>query len=110
MASLLPFLLGKEYLSSVGVLQILFMAGFFQLAITPLNSVFYPLNKSVIFAIDSVIKVVLLFILNQKLILNFQAKGAALSLLIANMVIFIINYLFLYFVLKHNEKKAINLG
>lgn len=110
LASLLPVLLGKEYSSSVRVLQILIIASYFRLAITPLNSVFYPLGKSIIFALDSIIQVVMLFILNQKFLLQFQARGAAISLVITNIVIFITNYLFLYFVLKKHEKKAVNLG
>lgn len=110
LASFLPVLLGKDYQSSVGVLQILIIASYFRMAITPLNSVFYPLGKPIVFAIDSVLQVVLLFVLNQSLLLKFQAEGAAISLLIVNVVIFIINYLFLYFVLRKYEKKAISLG
>lgn len=109
-AFVLPLLLGKEYQPSVIVLQVLIIANFFRMAITPLNSVFYPLNKSIIFALDSIIQVVFLFILNQKFILKYQAQGAALSLLITNIIIFVFNYLFLYFVLKRHEKKAVSLG
>jgi O-antigen/teichoic acid export membrane protein len=105
LASLVPLILGQAYSSSVRVLQILLFASFFQLAITPLNSVFYPLNKSLIFAIDSVVKVLLLLILNQKFIFLFQAKGAAFSLLAADLAIFLINYLFLYFVLKNYRRR-----
>jgi stage V sporulation protein B len=100
LTSFLPLLLGEQYSASVGVLQVLLVASFFQMAITPLNSVFYPLGKSIIFALDSLIQVFLLFTLNQKFIFQFQAKGAAFSLVIANLTIFITNYLFLYFVLK----------
>lgn len=107
---LLPFILGSDYQPAVIILQILIIANFFRLAITPLNSVFYPLNKSVIFALDAVVQVMLLFSLNQYFIKNFQAKGAAFSLLIANIIIFILNYLFLYFVLKKHGKKSANLG
>lgn len=110
LARLLPFLLGSDYSSSVGILQILIIGSFFRVAITPLNSVFYPLNKSVIFALDSVIQVVFLFVFNLGFLPQFQAKGAAYSFLITNIIIFITNYLFLFFVLKHYEKKAISLG
>lgn len=104
-SSLLPFLLGDKYLASVPVLQILIIAGFFSLATTPLNSIFYPMNKSVIFAVDSVIKVALIFILNQRFLLKFGARGAAFSLLIANAAVFLINYLFLFYQLKKREIK-----
>ena len=107
---LLPFLLGQEYLPSVEILQILVVGSYFRLAITPLNSVFYPLGKSIIFALDSILQVTLLFFLNKIFLHQFQAKGAAFSLVITNIVIFITNYVFLYFILKKYEKKAGNLG
>lgn len=107
-ASLIPILLGKAYLSSVGVLQILIIGSYFRLAITPLNSVFYPLGKSAIFALDSIFQVAFLYILNQQLLLKFQAKGAAISLLIVNIGIFTINYLYLYFVLRKQEKAVVS--
>lgn len=110
LARLLPYLLGSDYSNSVNILQILIIGSFFRVAITPLNSVFYPLNRSIIFAIDSVIQVVSLFYFNQRFLPQFQAMGAAYSFLITNIIIFITNYLFLYFVLKHHEKKAISLG
>jgi len=107
---LLPHILGKSYSASVVILQILIIGSFFRVAITPLNSVFYPLNKSLIFAIDSVVQVVGLYILNQRFLAIFQAKGAAFSFLITNVIIFIINYIFLYFLLRQYERKVINLG
>jgi len=110
LASFLPVLLGSQYSSSVSVLRILIIAGFFRVAITPLNSVFYPLDKPVIFAIDSIVQVVIMFVLNQKFIALFQARGAALSMLFTNIVIFFFNYLFLYFILKNHEKKTVHLG
>lgn len=106
----LPVLLGSSYQPSVIILQILLIANYFRIAITPLNSVFYPLNKPIIFAVNSITQVVMLFVLNQRLITLFQGRGAAFSLLITNIVIFITNYIFLYFVLRHYEKKANNLG
>lgn len=109
-AYLLPFLFGQEYQPSVIILQTLIIANFFRIAITPLNSVFYPLGISLIFAIDSVIQVIALFLLNQKLIPIFQARGAAYSLLITNIIIFIFNYIFLYFALKKYEKQKYHLG
>lgn len=109
-AYLLPWLFGKDYQPSVIILQTLIIANFFRIAITPLNSVFYPLNKSVIFAIDSVIQVIFLFSLNQYFIIKYQAIGAAYSLLITNIVIFIFNFIFLYYALKKHEQETINLG
>jgi len=108
LASLLPILLGKEYTASIGVLQILIIASYFRIAITPLNSVFYPLNKSIIFAIDSFIQVFLLFVLNQRWLLTFQAKGAAMAMVITNIVIFLFNYIFLYFILKQYKKVSLS--
>jgi len=101
---LITVLLGKAYGPSVQILQILIAAVYFQMAITPLNSVFYPLEKSEIFAIDSAIKVVLLFLLNRRLIGAYGAKGAAYSLLVVNVVIFAVNYLYLFFEIKNYEK------
>jgi PST family polysaccharide transporter len=101
---LVPFVLGQDYLPSVAVLQVLLIASFFQLAITPLNAVFYPLGKSIIFALDAFIQVLFLFVFNNLFLLKFQAKGAAFSLLIANLTIFIVNYCFLYFALKKRER------
>jgi O-antigen/teichoic acid export membrane protein len=105
----LPLFLGEAYNPSVSILQLLLIATYFQMAITPLNSVFYPLGKSEIFAIDSVLKVVLLFFLNNNLLSSFGAKGAAYSLLIVNIVIFVVNYLYLFLMLK-NEKATSSLG
>ncbi|PIS09182.1 hypothetical protein COT75_02895 [Candidatus Beckwithbacteria bacterium CG10_big_fil_rev_8_21_14_0_10_34_10] len=110
LTSFLPLLLGSQYSASVPILKILVVAGFFRLAITPLNSVFYPLNKSFIFALDSFVQVLTLFVLNQRWLVKFQAQGAALALLVANILIFIFNYLYLFIQLKKHEKKAINLG
>jgi len=100
LAGFLPFLLGQAYQPSVAILRILFLSSFFQLTITPFNSVFYPLGKSIIFALDAVIQVIILFSLNYFLLPRFQAMGAAISLTLANGFIFCLNYLFLYFVLK----------
>ena len=110
LANLLPFILGSEYQSSVGILQILIIAHYFTAAITPLNSVFYPLNKSIIFAIDSILKVPLLFGLNQLFINQWRAKGAALSLVFVNLTVFIVNYLFLFYQLRKHGQKNISLG
>lgn len=106
----LPVLLGTSYQPSVIILQILLIANYFRIAITPLNSVFYPLNKPVIFAINSITQVVILFVLNQRLITMFQGRGAAFSLLVTNIVIFITNYIFLYFILKKHEQRTVHLG
>lgn len=103
----LPLLLGNQYFASVIILKILILAGFFRLAITPLNSVFYPLNKSFIFAFDSAIQVIFLYFLNQRFLPNFGVKGAALSFLVVNLLIFIVNYLYLYFALKQYAKKTL---
>jgi len=100
---LITIFLGGDYSASVSVLRILLIAVFFRLAITPLNSVFYPLEKPFIFAFDSIVKVVLLLFLNHRFLYQFQAKGAAISLLIVNIVIFVINYLYLFLQLKNNR-------
>jgi O-antigen/teichoic acid export membrane protein len=110
LAVFLPLILGQSYLSSVIVLQILIFGSFFRVSITPLNSVFYPLNKSIIFAIDSILQVAGLFILNLHFIPLYGAKGAAYSFLITNVLIFITNYIFLYFVLRNYEQKKFSLG
>lgn len=107
---LLPYILGGQYSPSVVILQILLVGNFFRTAITLLNAIFYPLNKSIIFALDAFIQVVLLLILNNIFIPLFQAKGAAISLFFVNVVIFIFNYFFLFYQLRLHEKKAINLG
>jgi O-antigen/teichoic acid export membrane protein len=103
-ANIVPFILGKDYITSIAVLQILIVANFFRSAITPLNSVFYPLNKPVIFVINSIMQFAGLFGLNQFLIPLYQAKGAALSLVIVNIAIFIFNYLFLFLQIKRKER------
>ncbi len=110
LTNFLPLLLGEQYSGSTIILKILILAGFFRLAITPLNSVFYPLNKSFIFAFDSAIQVIFLYFLNKRFLINFGVKGAAFSFLIVNLAIFIINYFYLFLVIKQNEKKAVNLG
>jgi O-antigen/teichoic acid export membrane protein len=102
-ARIVPFILGQEYQPSIVVLQVLIIANFFRSAITPLNSVFYPLNKPIIFAINSVMQFVGLFSLNQVLIPLYQAKGAAWSLVVVNILIFVFNYLFLFYQLKKKE-------
>lgn len=109
LTNFLPLLLGKQYTSSVVILKILLIGYFFRTAISSLNSVFYPLNKSIIFAIDSFIQIVILLILNHFLIPLFQARGAAFSLVIVNIVIFITNYLFLFYWLRKYENKTLNL-
>jgi len=101
----LPLVLGREYLPSVKILQILIIASYFRLAITPLNSVFYPLNKSIIFAIDALLQAALLFVLNQQFLPRLAAKGAAWSLLIVDLTIFVLNYLFLFFVLRQRQRR-----
>jgi O-antigen/teichoic acid export membrane protein len=109
-SGLVPVILGKQYVPSVVILQILIIASYFRSAITPLNSTFYPLNKSIIFAIDSVLEAVLLFSLNRHFLPLYQAKGAALSLVLTNITIFIFNYIFLFYQLKKYGKKTSNLG
>lgn len=110
LANFLPYILGRAYVDSVKILQILILASFFQMALAPLNSLFYPLNKSIIFAIDAVFQLLLLFSLNKLLIPTFEARGAALSLLLVNFFTLILNYLFLMGQLKKHDKKTISLG
>ncbi len=106
-AGFIPFILGREYQSSIAVLQILIVANFFRSAITPLNSVFYPLNKPIIFALNSVIQFIGLFSLNQVFIPLYQARGAALSLVVTETFIFFFNYIFLFIQLKKKEKRGV---
>ncbi|MFC1711435.1 oligosaccharide flippase family protein [Patescibacteria group bacterium] len=103
-ARFIPLILSSQYQNSVIVLQVLIIANFFRSAITPLNSVFYPLNKPIIFAIDSILQFFMLFILNQYFIPIYGAKGAAMSLVLVNIVIFTFNYLFLFYLLKRKAK------
>ena len=101
LANILPFLLGESFTPSVAILKILIIAS------SPLNSVFYPLNKPFIFAFNAFTQLSLQFLLNQKLIPSFYGRGAALSMLITNIIIFITNFLFLFFLLKSQKKVKI---
>lgn len=100
-----PLLLGKEYQNSVAVLKIIFPASLFQLMVTPFNSVFYPLGKSIIFALDAFLQVVFLLGLNSYFLPKLKAQGAALSLLITNIFIFFFNYIYFYFIYKKTKNK-----
>ncbi|MDG4658486.1 oligosaccharide flippase family protein [Ectobacillus antri] len=87
---IVPLILGKEYLQSVNILQVMLISAIFSFAIVPIEQAIYSLGKPIFITIGKYLQILIIILLIFVTVPSFGVVWAAISVALARLAYAII--------------------